>query len=135
VAEDLLTDRRCLVHGDFSPKNVLVGGRRLWVLDWEVAHVGNPVFDLAYLLCHLILKIVHRPGHAHSYRETARRFLAAYGRTPDGIVGQNVGCLLLARVDGKSPADYLTEADRGQVRALGRSFVQDGAGLAPFLSG
>ena len=37
----------CLVHGDYSPKNVLVGDG-LWVIDFEVAHFGDPAFDLAF---------------------------------------------------------------------------------------
>jgi tRNA A-37 threonylcarbamoyl transferase component Bud32 len=133
VAEDLLAPGRCLVHGDFSPKNVLVGHDGLWVLDWEVAHAGNPVFDLAYLLCHLTLKAIHRPVDAAAYRETARRFLAAYGTTPDERLAANVGCLLLARVDGKSPADYLGPEARRRTRELGRTLLQDPAALTPYV--
>jgi 5-methylthioribose kinase len=123
VIERLMTRRTCLVHGDFSPKNILVGEDGIWVLDWEVAHVGDPDFDLAYLLCHLTLKAVHRPGDAQGYRATARRFLEAYGRTPDEQLAANVACLLLARVDGKSPADYLTEPEQERVRELGKRML------------
>jgi aminoglycoside phosphotransferase (APT) family kinase protein len=120
VADALLETHTCLVHGDFSPKNVLHGDERLWVLDWEVAHVGDPCFDLAHLLAHLVLKAVHRPADARRYRSAAESFLRAYGRSPDdghGLI-ENLGCLLLARVDGKSPAPYLTEPERARVRAL-----------------
>ncbi len=133
VAQRLLTDRRCLVHGDFSPKNVLVGAGGPWVLDWEVAHVGDPVFDLAYLLCHLVLKAVHRPAHAAAYRATARRFLAAYGARPDGELAANVACLLLARVDGTSPATYLAADEQEGVRRLGRAMLGSPAELDPFV--
>ncbi|HWM12732.1 MAG TPA: phosphotransferase, partial [Solirubrobacteraceae bacterium] len=127
VVDRLLSRRECLVHGDFSPKNVLVGQDGLWVIDWEVAHVGDPGFDLAYLLCHLTLKAVHRAGDAPRYRDTAAAFLEAYGAAPDAELGAGVACLLLARVDGKSPADYLTPDGRERVRALGRSMLLDPA--------
>lgn len=133
VAQALLEQRRCLVHGDFSPKNILVGSDGLWVLDWEVAHVGDPVFDLAYLVCHLTLKACHRPEDAAAYRETARRFLAAYGTRPDAKLAANVACLLLARVDGKSPADYLDAGQAARVRELGRAMLLDPAELGPYV--
>jgi tRNA A-37 threonylcarbamoyl transferase component Bud32 len=129
----LLGRRECLVHGDFSPKNVLVGAEGFWVLDWEVAHVGDPSFDLAYLLCHLVLKAVHRPEHAPSYRDTARRFLGAYGASASGELSANVACLLLARVDGKSPADYLDPDEQQQVRELGRAMLVAPETLDPFV--
>jgi 5-methylthioribose kinase len=124
VIERLTTRRSCLVHGDFSPKNILVGEDGLWVLDWEVAHVGDPDFDLAYLLCHLTLKAVHRPAAAPDYRETARLFLGAYGREADEPLAANVACLLLARVDGKSPADYLGGSEQERVRELGVTMLR-----------
>jgi thiamine kinase-like enzyme len=64
LAGRLLTDRVCLVHGDFSPKNVLTDGDEVWVLDWEVAHIGDRIFDLAFLISHLLCKALHRPGTA-----------------------------------------------------------------------
>ena len=107
-----------LVHGDFSPKNVLVraAGRRLWVIDFEVAHYGDPAFDLAFLLNHLLLKSIHRPAAPRRYRGRAPAFLVGVRRTDAtrGSLGRrsyvlgHAGCLLLARVDGKSPAEYLT---------------------------
>ncbi|HSI79152.1 MAG TPA: phosphotransferase [Solirubrobacterales bacterium] len=135
VIERLLSRRACLVHGDFSPKNVLCGPDGLWVLDWEVAHVGDPIFDLAYLICHLTLKAVHRRADAPRYRETARCFLDAYGPRPadDEILAANVACLLLARVDGKSPADYLTAGERDRVRALGRGMLREPSMLGAYV--
>ncbi|GIF73553.1 aminoglycoside phosphotransferase family protein [Asanoa siamensis] len=115
--DDLTSARECLVHGDFSPKNVLVGpDGGLWVLDFEVAHVGAAVFDLAFLQCHLLLKAVHRPAAATALRGAAAAFLAAYGPAPVDRLGWHTACLLLSRVDGKSPADYLTADGRAQVR-------------------
>lgn len=133
VVERLLTRRVCLVHGDFSPKNILVGPDALWVLDWEVAHVGDPGFDLAFMLCHLTLKAIHRPEDADAYAETASRFLSAYGTAPDDELGAGVACLLLARVDGKSPAEYLTAPERDAVRELGREMLRQPALLRSYV--
>lgn len=131
---EAMTRRRiCLVHGDFSPKNVLVGENgAMWVLDFEVAHLGDPAFDLAFLLCHLTLKALHVPVVADALDECAKRFAASYENAVPGhlrptwsyVLG-HLGCLLLARVDGKSPAEYLTENERRASRALGRQLLAD----------
>ena len=124
--EEMLDTRLCLVHGDFSPKNVLVGPDGCWVLDFEVAHVGDPVFDLAFMLNHLMLKAIHRPEGLEGYRACASAFLAAYRRDaePAYLLG-HAGCLMVARVDGKSPAEYLTEDERLLARTIGSRLVLD----------
>lgn len=125
LADRLLTERLCLVHGDFSPKNVLAAGNKVCVLDWEVAHYGDPVFDLAFLQAHLVLKAIHRPADRTAYRSLAIGFLDEYGASvdaalhrPDDYLAAQTACLLLARVDGKSPAAYLTPPERDRVRDL-----------------
>jgi 5-methylthioribose kinase len=123
--ERLLATRRCLVHGDWSPKNVLAGDDGLWVVDWEVVHRGDPVFDLAFLLNHLLLKTIHRPRAGRDYEACGRAFLEAYAHDVDlaYLLGL-AGCLMLARVDGKSPAEYLTEPEREQARAAGIAMLR-----------
>jgi hypothetical protein len=122
----------CLVHGDYTPKNVLVdpAGAGSWVIDWEVAHVGDPTFDPAWTIGHLLLKSVHRPTSAAAYAAAGRAFLTAYTGSLDGAVAidpaqlvRQTGCLLLARVDGKSPADYLTDAGRARTRDVARRLL------------
>ena len=121
---------RCFVHGDFSPKNVLVGNGGLFVIDFEVAHIGNPLFDLAFLITHLMLKSVRSPAMAESYRQCAQFFIQGYmsvkgaDRVPlEERLGLQVGCLLLARVHGKSPVEYLDLSQQREVAELGTSLV------------
>jgi 5-methylthioribose kinase len=131
-ADRLLGPGRCLVHGDYSPKNVLVGPERLWLIDFEVTHFGEPSFDLAFMLNHLFLKALHRPGTTAGYLACARAFWTAYAdAVPDplapdttAVFGQ-VGCLMIARVDGKSPAEYLSVEERTRARSLGRQLLTD----------
>lgn len=129
-AQELLTRRDCLVHGDYSPKNVLAGPGGLMVLDFEVAHFGAAVFDLAFMQCHLALKALHMPQRATEMADIARRFLRSYDRAcPEPVrgLGRHTACLLLARVDGLSPAEYLRPATRRTVRhlALGLLTAED----------
>lgn len=133
LVDTMLSTTRCLVHGDFSPKNFLVGDDALWVIDWEVAHTGDPAFDVAFLLNHLLLKAIHRRQDAVRYRACTERFLEGYdGRAGiERVAGgerhvlAHLGCLLVARVDGKSPAEYLTPDEKTEVRALGMSVLLD----------
>jgi hypothetical protein len=122
--------RSCLVHGDFSPKNVLVGDAALWVIDFEVAHLGDPAFDVAFLLSHLMLKAIALPYREAAFLECARAFDETYRSIVPPLaeprheyVLGHVGCLMLARVDGKSPVGYLDNAGRRRTRALARRLI------------
>ncbi|MBW3668143.1 MAG: aminoglycoside phosphotransferase family protein [Actinobacteria bacterium] len=127
LIEQTLTTSACLVHGDFSPKNVLVGDGRCWVLDWEVAHVGDPTFDVAFLTSHLVLKAIHA-ADAAPFRDAAAAFWEAYGRHDGPRTMRHLGALLLARVVGKSPVEYLDAEGRRRASALGRSLLLDPPG-------
>lgn len=114
--------RRCLVHGDFSPKNLLFNAGRLVVLDCEVAWFGDPAFDVAFLLNHLMIKALHvDPACLEMVREAWR----AYGE--DAEVGRRLPVLLpalmLARVDGKSPVEYLEYDERETIRSFARRSI------------
>ncbi len=123
-----------LVHGDYSPKNILVSSRRLVLLDAEVAWFGDPAFDTAFLLNHLHLKaLVHR-GHPEPFLALAGEFWRSYasalaGRDTADLESRTVRlmlCLMLARVHGKSPAEYLAPEHRSLItgfvlRLLGRN--------------
>lgn len=123
----LRTDRRVLVLGDFSPKNILVYSDHLVLLDFEVAHWGDPAFDPAFLLSHLLLKGVHRPDAADAMIRACDTFWAEYrrggGLASEQDVAAEAAVLLLCRVDGKSPVEYLTTAERGHVRTAARRLV------------
>ena len=108
------------MHGDYSPKNILVHKDGLWVLDHEVAHWGDPVFDLAFMLNHLVIK-AYIFADAR-YRDAARVFLDAYGPGPalEARTMYHLAVLMLARVDGKSPLAYLSEEQRIRLRELSR---------------
>ena len=121
-----------LVHGDVSPKNILCGPRGPVFLDAECAWYGDPAFDLAFCLNHMLLKCVWRPQSTADYlacfEALARSYLeqatweskaALEARTAHLLPG-----LLLARVDGKSPVEYITQdAQRNVVRSAARQFL------------
>lgn len=121
--------KRTLVHGDYSPKNVLVdrsAGAVPWVLDFEVAHWGDPAFDVAFMLNHLFIKSLYNHDRHGAYQAAAWAFWRAYDRrvpwdVEPGTVSE-LGVLMLARVDGKSPVEYL---DDGAVAAALRSVAKD----------
>jgi aminoglycoside phosphotransferase (APT) family kinase protein len=136
IAAELLTTGACLVHGDFSPKNLLVPpDEGVLLVDHEVAHWGHPAFDVAFVTNHLCLKAIRfrAGGRADVYLDAAATVLDAYAgeaRQLELGVGRfasrTIGALLLARVDGKSPVEYLTdERDRALARALGRDVLLD----------
>ena len=76
--ERLTTRRRALVLGDYSPKNLIVYPEHVLALDFEVAHWGDPAFDTAFMLAHLVAKAVHASVDGDRYLTAAREFWAAY---------------------------------------------------------
>jgi len=129
--ERMLSVQECLVHGDYSPKNMLLEPSRpraVILLDHEVCHWGDPSFDTAFCLTHLHLKACTFADRASDFLELARELWTAYGG--DGPLERDtvgmLGCLLAARVDGKSPAEYLTTEElRQRVRRLAESILLD----------
>lgn len=112
LAADLGARREALVHGDASPKNILVAPHGPVFLDAETAVAGDPAFDGAFCLAHLLLKAAWLAPRRAVLLEAARAFLA--GLAPpadrDRRIAHLASALLLARVDGRSPADYLRDA-------------------------
>ena len=123
----------CLVHGDWSPKNFLVRGDSApMVIDFEVVHYGDPSFDTAFCINHFLLKCFRRPADTGRLIELALVFYTwAAGLLPPEALGwferataRHLGCLLLARIDGKSPVEYLAEETvRERVRRTARRII------------
>lgn len=124
LVERTAATRRVLVHGDVSPKNILLGPQGPVLLDAECAWFGDPAFDVAFCLNHFLLKATHLPAHAATLMASYRAFAAAYFahvRWEDtNALEHRIATLLpgltLARVDGKSPVEYLSEPARATVR-------------------
>jgi 5-methylthioribose kinase len=112
LINELEGDKTTIVHGDFSPKNIMVGmDDQVYILDFEVTHVGNPVFDLAFLLAHLLCKKFRtdEPLEEKLLGAAAERFINAYEviRPFASSLSLHTALIALARVEGKSPVNYL----------------------------
>jgi Phosphotransferase enzyme family len=123
----VLVTKRSLVHGDYTPKNFLVNEDNLILLDFEVVHIGMREFDIASIVNHLTLKMFHLPAHRRELRQTVEQFLSELILTvsppPGGWWLNCLGALMLARVDGKSPVDYLTEDEKDRVRGAAKELL------------
>ena len=129
LAKTTAENRRALVHGDVSPKNILIGPDGPVFLDAECAWYGDPAFDVAFCLNHLLLKCVWRPQWTADYVEAFAALATAYfghpnWESPSRLEARAAALLpglLLARVDGASPVEYIeTDADRNRVRRVAR---------------
>jgi len=136
--------RRVLVHGDVSPKNILAGPNGPVLIDAECAWFGDPAFDVAFCLNHFLLKAAHLPQHAESlmscFATMTRAYFAHVRWEPARELEQRAASLLpgltLARVDGKSPVEYLTEPARDRVRELAiQLLLQQSASLEAIATG
>jgi aminoglycoside phosphotransferase (APT) family kinase protein len=125
LALTTLTTKRALVHGDVSPKNILRGREGPVFLDAECAWFGDPAFDLAFCLNHLLLKGARegadRALYCAAFSALAEAYLAQveWERADDleARAAALLPALFLARIDGKSPVEYLTrESEREGVR-------------------
>jgi 5-methylthioribose kinase len=132
---------RSLVLGDFSPKNILVHKTDLILLDFECAHAGDPAFDLGFFLSHLLLKTIRSASEAAAaaapFAALVTRFWDAYrdrrqlnSAAQDDLdrrAALHAAACCLARVDGKSPVEYLDE--KGQ--SVARRFAREALGCPP----
>jgi aminoglycoside phosphotransferase (APT) family kinase protein len=128
------SNRRALVHGDVSPKNILHGPDGPVFLDAECAWWGDPAFDLAFCLNHLLLKCLWTPsaaaGFLACFDALADTYRARVAWEPPDRLESRAAHLLpglfLARVDGKSPVEYITaDADKNRVRRTARALLAD----------
>jgi len=138
LIDSVWENRFCLVHGDFSPKNLLVWNGGLMLIDFEVGHFGDPAFDLGFVLTHLVLKSLWAGGECERYLALLESFWSRYATALSATVSaadmselesrtaQNLAGCCLARVDGKSRVDYLADGD--PARELSRQLFQQPPG-------
>jgi len=97
-------------------------------LDAETACYGDPAFDLAFCLNHLLLKCLWHPEYSADYlaslKALARSYLQNVTWESAGSIEARTAALLpallLARIDGKSPVEYITsQRDKDFVRIAG----------------
>ena len=132
LAETTGKTHLALVHGDVSPKNILIGPRGPVFIDAECAWYGDPAFDVAFCLNHLLLKCLWTPaarnGFLACFRTLAETYFAGVTWEEAAAIERRVAHLLpglfLARIDGKSPVEYITEEkDKDRVRRVARSLL------------
>lgn len=128
LVADTRATRYTLVHGDYSPKNVLIHGGQLVLLDHEVIHFGDGAFDLGFALTHLLSKAHHLRDRRGDFANAARTFWLTYRRSIGNVpwaedvgpraVRHTLACLL-SRCVGRSPLEYLRpEAAARQANAV-----------------
>jgi 5-methylthioribose kinase len=128
---------RCFVHADFSPKNILVHAQGLTLVDFETAHAGDPAYDLGFVLCHLLLKAAHATSSTGTGLTASLidAFLDAYWQRTSALPfdrssldrrgAAHAAACALARVDGKSPVDYLLPRHQDAVRRFATTALLD----------
>ncbi|MBM4000306.1 MAG: hypothetical protein FJ297_12355 [Planctomycetes bacterium] len=134
LVSETRASRLTLVHGDYSPKNILVHEGRLVLLDHEVMHWGDPAFDVGFALTHLLSKAHHRCSDRELLLSTASAFWRDYARAIERMAWSaslerraarhTVGCLL-ARVAGRSPLEYLDCAERSRQRDVSLAWMAE----------
>lgn len=132
LAADLYRAETVLVHGDVSPKNIMFREDKPLLLDAECATMGAPEFDVAFCLNHLVLKAQHVPVLRAGLSGAAAGFWNAYRphvsweaeRELEQRVCKLLPALMLARIDGKSPVEYLNEANGSAIREMSLGLLQ-----------
>lgn len=131
-ARRLQTERRALVLGDYIPKNIFaLDGSDLFIVDFEIAHYGEPAYDVASFVNHFLLKAIRRAMWQGRYRQSLDAFWTAYTSSlasaerpvVEAETIRQLGCLMLARIDGKSPVEYLDADGRETARLCAKSLL------------
>jgi len=131
LIKELEGDKSTIVHGDFSPKNIMVGmDDQVYIVDFEVTHVGNPVFDLAFLLAHLLCKKFRTDEQLEKklLGAAAERFFTAYEviRPIASSLCLHTALIALARVEGKSPVNYLDSSKQSALVSFTKDILGKG---------
>lgn len=143
MADHLYKANSVLIHGDVSPKNIMFNNNRPYILDSECATMGDAAFDLAFCLNHFILKAIHIPQCRSAYLPFCIAFWEAYAPSvcwelPSDLQARLttlLPMLMLARVDGKSPVEYLSPENQALVRKIAIPLIKNPQQeLSPFLA-
>jgi 5-methylthioribose kinase len=134
LLDETWATRLTLVHGDYSPKNILVRDGRLILLDHEVIHWGDPAFDLGFALAHLLSKARHLPQHRQQFADATVPLMTGYAmETRDTaflpelewfMIQHTLGCML-ARAAGRSQLEYLSDEEKASQRDLVLRLIGD----------
>ena len=132
LAAALSANDTALVHGDVSPKNIMIRHGEPVLLDAECATMGDPAFDVAFCLNHLVLKAVHLPASRARLLDSVNVFWREYckhvtweqSESLEARVAGLLPALMLARIDGKSPVEYLDDAQRALTRSLALTLIR-----------
>jgi 5-methylthioribose kinase len=132
IAEKTLSAKIALVHGDVSPKNILIGRENPVFLDAETAWFGDPAFDLAFCLNHFLLKKAFLPQFAPAFENCFKSFAESYLNEVnwerceeiEARTARLLPVLHLARIDGKSPVEYIRDEKlQNQIRQTARNLI------------
>lgn len=132
IAADLYSSSQVLSHGDVSPKNIFLRPSGPVILDAECATMGDASFDPSFCLNHLVLKAIHLPDSRRQFLANAMQFWQAYSQSViwesvddiESRICRLLPALMLARVDGKSPVEYLLDTERETVRSIARQLIK-----------
>lgn len=131
LIEDTRSRRLALVHGDYSPKNVLIAKGKLILLDFEVIHFGDPAFDIGFSLAHFLAKAYFVHASRDAFLEMARAYWRAYCKTLSPHLMEVVAetaprhalACFLARMAGRSPLEYLTQPQRVYLKEIALELI------------
>ena len=133
AAKSLVSNKKTVIHGDFSPKNILIGPDFPVILDAETACWGDPIFDLAFCNNHIILKSILNSSNKKKYMLLSKEFIETYiskinWEDKNSFIDRFlklVPLLILARLDGKSPIEYYQDKHVKKARTLGLKVLDD----------
>lgn len=132
LIEETRASRLALVHGDYSPKNVLIADGKLILLDFEVIHFGDPAFDIGFSCAHFLAKAYFLPHARDAFLQMALRYWRAYcqsltprmrGPVEERAPRHALACFL-ARMAGRSPLEYLDQGQRSYLKGIALDLMQ-----------
>ena len=140
LIEDCKKNNYTLVHGDYSPKNILIHQDRLVLLDHEVIHFGDGTFDLGFSLCHLLSKANHLKTYRKFMLKGASLFWETYSKQviewdqekEKRTVDHTIACML-ARVHGRSPLEYLSQKEQQRQTEIALALIKKRPTCMPVL--